>query len=185
MIHWISASLLCLVAATATPSPISTLVVPNYLGHWFQVYTDAINEATFENSTYCATADYGVNANGTVSVLNKARIGSIDGNPYAIAGWAAPTENTTFEGELTVHLQGVDFPAPYWIYEVGPATFNGTQYEYSIVSDPGQWSLFVLARNVSDFNVRFRIQVLAYLQVNGWNQTWNAPIEVPQAGCTY
>lgn len=168
----------------AAISPIPTFDVISYLGDWFQVYTDAANEATFENSTYCATATYGLNDNSTISVLNKARIANITGQPYVIAGWAEPTPNATYEGELTVHLQGIAFAAPYWIYQLGP-TNSDNQYDYSIVSDEFQFSLFVLARNVSDFNVRYRPSVLEFLKENGWNQTWNSPLEVPQAGCVY
>lgn len=184
MIPRICSLLYSIIVTIAIPLPVQKFDVLSYLGTWYQVYTDAVNEATFENSTYCATATYGLNDNSTISVLNKARIGNITGTPYVIQGWAAPTPNTTYEGELTVELQGIDFPAPYWIYQLGPTNSNN-QYDYSIVSDQFQFSLFVLARNVSDFYMRYNPQVLEYLQTNGWNQSLNKPIQVPQIGCTY
>jgi lipocalin len=59
-----------------------------YLGRWYQVYSDLFVEATFENSSYCVTADYGLYPNKTISVENRERVGSIDGPVRRILGWA-------------------------------------------------------------------------------------------------
>ncbi len=59
---------------------------------------------------------------------NRERHGSIEGPEDRILGWAQAS-NASRPGELTVHLQTTSFPAPYWVYELGPATYNGSQYE--------------------------------------------------------
>jgi len=46
------------------------------------MYADAIVYATFEKDSYCATALYGDNGDGTVSVHNYATIGSPTGSTY-------------------------------------------------------------------------------------------------------
>jgi hypothetical protein len=78
-------------------------------------------------------------------------------------------------GEIVVHLQTVQFGAPYWIFALGPETY-GPQglYQYSIVSDPFKATLFVLARNVTDFYARWEPEVDAFLAKNGWDKVRGA-----------
>lgn len=173
--------LFCLfIGASAQTVPVVNQTA--YLGHWTQVYSDLIVEATFENASFCVTADYGVNTNGTISVLNRERQGSVEGPERRVLGWAA-TDSPTQEGQLTVHLQTAPFPAPYWIYALGPNTFNGSLYEWSIVSDPLKATLFVLVRNLTAFEERWDSEILEFLSSNGFTKTWNVPIPTIQEGC--
>lgn len=153
-----------------------------YLGLWYQTYSDLAVEATFENSSYCVTATYGENPNGTVSVFNDERQYSVDGPARRILGWADASDPKQ-PGELTVHLQTTDFPAPYWVLALGPATYNGSLYEYSVVSDPFQLTLFVLARNLSEFAARWQEEVLGFLKGRGFTRILNTPIPTVQEGC--
>ena len=85
--------------------------------------------------------------------------------------------------ELTVNLQTTNFPAPYWVYQLGPV--HKDQYEYSIVSDPLKLTLFVLARNVSHFMEKYNQNVTNYLTEQGFTGLVNSPILTPQEGCIY
>lgn len=163
---------------------VSELNTTAYLGRWYQMYSDFLVEATFENSSYCDTADYGLWPNGTISVLNRERQYSVTGPERVINGWAA-TDSPSEPGQLTVHLQTVGLGAPYWVYELGPATYNDSMYEYSIVSDPLKATLFVLARNVSEFYERWNTNVTASLRKLGFTGFLNTPIATVQNGCTY
>ena len=169
------------IAASQTVRELNTSA---YYGRWYQMYSDLIVEATFENSSYCDTADYGLWPNGTISVLNRERQYSVDGPERIINGWAA-VENKSEPGQLTVHLQTVEFGAPYWIYELGPMTYNGSMYEWSIVSDPLKATLFVLARNVTTFYERWNTNVSYILKTLGFNGLFNTPLLTKQLGCTY
>jgi apolipoprotein D and lipocalin family protein len=151
-----------------------------YLGRWYQVYSDLFVDATFENSSYCDTADYGLYPNNTISVWNRERQYSVDGPERQIFGWA---EETNTSGQLVVHLQTTDFPAPYWIYQLGPV--KNDQYEYSVVSDPFKLTLFVLARNVTEFQDLYNENVTHYLTEQGFTTFINAPIPTQQEGCVY
>ena len=155
-----------------------------YLGRWYQAYSDFAVEATFENNSYCVTADYGVYPNNTVSVLNRERNYNISGPERRILGWAS-TDNASKPAELTVHLQTTSFPAPYWVYELGPPTYNGTFYEYSVVSDPLKFTLFVLARNLTTFATVWASGVLERLKDAGFTNFLNTPIPTVQENCTY
>ncbi len=153
-----------------------------YLGRWYQVYSDLFVDATFENSSYCDTADYGIYPNNTISVWNRERQYNTTGPEREIFGWAAADDETK-PGELTVHLQTTGFGAPYWIYQLGPVVRD--QYEYSIVSDPLKLSLFVLARNVTRFMDKYNRNVTDYLTEQGFTTLVNSPILTPQEGCEY
>jgi lipocalin len=156
-----------------------------YLGRWYQAYSDFAVEATFENNSYCVTADYGIYPNNTISVLNRERQYNISGPERRILGWA-DLSNASEPGELTVHLQTTTgFGAPYWVYELGPPTYNGSLYEYSIVSDPLKFTLFVLARNLTEFASIWASGVLERLKENGFTEFWNTPIATVQENCEY
>jgi hypothetical protein len=68
-----------LMVATGVAQTVPALNTTAYLGRWYQVYSDLIVEATFENASYCDTADYGLYPNGTISVLNRERQYGVDG----------------------------------------------------------------------------------------------------------
>jgi lipocalin len=167
---------------TLASSQVVKLNRTRYLGRWYQVYSDLFVDATFENSSYCDIADYGIYPNDTISVWNRERQYSVTGPERQIFGWAN-TENSSNPGELTVHLQTTGFPAPYWVYQLGPVVNN--QYEYSIISDPLKLTLFVLARNVTQFMENYNENVTNYLTKEGFTNFINSPIPTQQEGCKY
>lgn len=183
---WLFAKALGLLTSTEW-NPVPTVDINQYLGHWYQAYSDFAVTTTFENASYCVTADYGMYPNGTISVWNRERQYSVSGPPREIFGWAAAS-NSSQPGELTVHLQDTDgFGAPYWIFELGPSVpidSNGTSgYAYSVVSDPFHLTLFVLARNLTEFAATWAEGVLARLTAAGYTGWLNTPTPTVQEGC--
>lgn len=174
--------MLALLFAAFASSQITEFNRTQYLGRWYQIYSDIFVDATFENSSFCDTADYGLYPNNTISVLNRERQYNSTGPERVIYGWA-DSEDQKNPGELTVHLQTTEFPAPYWIYQLGPVV--GGQYEYSIVSDPVKLTLFVLARNVTQFFDTYNEPVLEYLSDQGFTGLINSPVVTPQERCIY
>ncbi len=161
-------------------SQVSELNQTQYLGRWYQIYSDLFVDATFENSSFCDTADYGLNENKTISVWNRERQYNVTGPERQIFGWAS-AEDSAQPGKLTVHLQTTEFPAPYWVYQLGPVVKD--QYEYAVVSDPLKLTLFVLARNVTKFLDKYNRNVTDYLTEQGFTGLVNSPIVTPQEGC--
>jgi apolipoprotein D and lipocalin family protein len=176
------AALLSTICCLAVAQTVPALNTTAYLGRWYQVYSDLIVEATFENASFCDTADYGLNPNGTISVLNRERQYGVDGPEREIFGWASAG---TEPGQLTVHLEGTGLGAPYWIYELGPVSPVDGLYRYSVVSDPFKATLFVLARNVSEFYGRWNYTVWGLLEGLGFTGLLNYPLLTVQDGCTY
>lgn len=170
---------------TETKAQVPELNRSQYLGRWYQAYSDFAVEATFENNSFCVTAEYGIYPNDTISVVNRERQYNISGPERRVLGWA-DLSNASEPGELTVHLQTTTgFGAPYWVYELGPPTYNGSFYEYSVVSDPLKFTLFVLARNLTEFASIWASGVLERLKENGFTEFWNTPIATVQENCDY
>lgn len=143
------------------PDTVKTLDVPKYLGLWYQMAADKIVYSTFEKDAFCATARYGDNGDGTISVHNYATIGAPNGNTYIIDGYAYQTDLPDSPGKLKVKFDSSDaapFPAPYWVLQLGPVNANN-QYDWAIVSDNLSSFLFVLARDVNTFNSQYKTEV--------------------------
>ena len=122
------ALLSCAALALASSSSSAAAVVPvpalnplAYVGRWFQMYSDLASSLI--ESRFCVTADYGLYPNITVSVRNEERVGSPTGAYKQILGFATFTPGAP--GELSVNLQGVPVPAPYWVLELGPVNAAG------------------------------------------------------------
>lgn len=154
---------------------VSTLNINQYLGTWYQVYSDFFVRSTFEQNSRCVKAEYGLFPNNTISVHNS-QIND-DGKIQEIYGYAYQKDS----GKLVVNLNGRD--APYWVLDLGPIVND--QYEYSIVSDPSQTSLFVLTRDVDQFFDEYDEEVLQKLKKLKFTNFRNKPIKTDQTNCNY
>lgn len=155
------------------------------------MYADAATQ--FIEGNYCVVTDYGLFANGTVSVRNRERLQNVTGAQNGILGYAV-IENrlslTTSDGQLSVYLQipppgPQGIASPYWIVDLGPKTFGPYGlYEWAVVSDPLQISLFVLARDVQDFYNNYNKTVIERLYSQGFVNAINEPRATVQDGCS-
>jgi hypothetical protein len=76
--------------------------------------------------------------------------------------------------------------------DIGPQTFTGAEciyppcYEYAVVTDNFEASLFVLARNPAAFMANYNTAVLAKLNEQGFNKKINKPVALYQkSDCVY
>jgi lipocalin len=159
---------------TEVPDVISSININNYIGHWLQVYYSPTN-VFFQGYGTCITADYGILENGDINVINtqlnkNKEIEQITGYGYY--------KNLSEPGKLTVHLEGVPVDAPYWIIKLGEV--NDDKYQYSIVTSPSGISLWVLARDIDEFNKLYSKEVTDFL--NQYNFNYKT---VSQDNCHY
>jgi len=153
--------------------------IEKYYGKWYQIYSNIIIQELFERGSRCIQALYEPLEDNKIRVYNQQitsqnEIESIEG--FAII----PNPKEPFHLEVyfpSVGQQG----APYWIYDLGPIE-NG-QYQYAIVSDPKQRTLYVLARDVDDFMERYDKIVLQTLQEMGFTKSFNEPLLTNQDDC--
>lgn len=174
-------------ATKINPDTVATLDVPKYLGLWYQMAADAIVHDTFEKDSFCSTAVYGLNGDGTISVHNYATIGGPTGKPYTIDGYAYQYNMPDKPGQLKVKFDSSDaspFPAPYWILQLGPVNANN-YYDWAIVSDNLSSSLFILARDPQDFNKKYKDSVYKTVADLGFTG-FSKPIDTYQGtDCVY
>jgi len=73
-----------------------------------------------------------------------------------------------------------------WVIQLGPPTFYDDQYQYAVVSNRFKFSLFVLARNVTEFKLEYDDEVTAKLKEQGFTKFYNKPTETYQGDdCMY
>ena len=171
--------LLNIFAGFEVEATVETLDLEKYQGRWYQIYGNNFDQL-FEKYSSCITADYILVPNGNVSVVNSQYekyngIEQIEGYAY----YGPTTDPKLHPGELTVHLNGVPYDAPYWVYNLGPES-NGF-YDWSIVSDPLKLSLFVLARDVDIYYEEYDSEVLELLETYGFDNL----VTVKHDNCKY
>ena len=90
------------------------------------------------------------------------------------------------EFRLTMDKSVLPFAGFYWIVKLGDIEPGYTEYPYAIVSVPFQTSLFILARDVDEFRMKYKDVVLQLVKDMGYTYFFNRPIETYQsAECAY
>lgn len=161
-------------------TPVDELNISQYDGLWYEVYGDRADRA-FQGFGTCITAEYVIKDSNNVSVYNREirQDGSVD----TIEGYAYYDKGCS-GGELTVYLEGTPSTAPYWVLELGPVVND--EYEYAIVSDNKAYTLFVLARNVTQFFDLYDDEVMDSLVELGFTKKINEPLLIEQyTTCVY
>lgn len=81
--------------------------------------------------------------------------------------------NSAEPGQLLVHLDGVPNLGKYWIFALGPVV-DGL-YDWAIVSNPTETTLFGLVRDVQRFENEYAPVMKQWLASNGFVDSWNLP----------
>jgi len=166
---------------------VEELNIPQYMGRWYQMYADKFVLSTFERNAVCMTADYYVQDDGNINVFNGQNHGEESGELETISGYAT-LPDASKPGQLKVFFDSAGPPggAPYWVVKLGPIDSSTDQYSYAVVTDNTQTSLFVLARNVDEFNEKYDAEVLEFMKNNGFTGFRNSPIATVQNDqCAY
>jgi len=174
------ASSLLTAIVSQTYKPVDSLNLSQYDGLWYEVYGDRADRA-FQGFGSCITATYEIQGDNNVSVFNREirKDGSVD----TIEGYAFYEDNCT-GGDLTVYLEGTPSTAPYWVLDLGPVVND--EYEYAIVSDDKQLTLFVLVRNVTNYFEMYDDRVSKTLVDMGFTKPINEPMLIEQyTTCNY
>jgi lipocalin len=191
--------------AFAVPQPVTELDEAAYLGVWYQTYASFTVKFTFQLGGNCVTAEYGATEvpaeegvrGATISVLNtvrlfpKLRVFFPDiFTGVKISGFAV--QSPTTEGALEVSLgprandpAAATFnpPGNYWIIALGPIV--DAKYDWAVVSDSEQETLYVLTRDPQRFKSEYEADVLAMVEEMGFTNFFNKPRSTNQKGCNY
>jgi apolipoprotein D and lipocalin family protein len=126
-------------AAPKAARPLDTvgaLDVQRYLGRWYEI---ARFQHGFEKSIVGATADYSLNGDGTVAVVNSGFKKSLDGKYTAVKA-VARVPDPAEPGKLKVKFFGL-FEADYLVFGL-----DGEDYSWALVGDNKREFLWFLAR---------------------------------------
>ena len=190
-----AAALAMLASAQAEVVPLPSLDVGAYAGRWFQTHGSDSVVNSFQLGGNCVTADYNATSKGdVVSVLNIVRLNPFGTTliPIPVGGYAVQSTDTNEQGALQVILGPQADPeeprpytrANYWVMDVGPINQDGL-YSWATVSAPGLNELYVLVRDVEDFEQCCEEDVLARLTEQGFTADNNKPIKTNQQNCQY
>ena len=122
------------------PETVPWVDISRYVGLWHEIAT---NPVFFNKNLVGVTAEYGVISDNQVSVLNTGYVGSLDGRKKSITGKATVVDSAT-NSKLQVRFDRFPvslFPGNYWI-----VLLDDENYEYAVVTDNRQSTMFVLSR---------------------------------------
>lgn len=131
--------LLVLTLSGCNYTTVNYVDIPRYMGLWYQI---SANPAFFNEGLVGVTANYTLNADGTVTVLNQGFQDTLDGEKSEITGVAEVFDEAT-NAALRVTFPGQpELPYPNYLIVV----LDEVDYQYAVVTDPLQTTLFVLSR---------------------------------------
>jgi lipocalin len=142
------------------PQTVDFVDLARYAGLWYEI---ARYDTLFDEDAVAVTATYTLNPDGTVGVLNQGRIGTIDGPPTSIEGFAVTVDATN--AKLLVEfdrpeLAGIKFD--YWVIDLG------ADYEYAVVSSASRGVLYILSRTPT-VDPQFYNDLIAHLAQIGFD----------------
>ncbi|GAA4110430.1 hypothetical protein GCM10022393_07480 [Aquimarina addita] len=127
-----------------------------YDGRWYEI---AKFENPFEADCTCTTADYEL-IDGQVNVLNSCIL-STTGAVNSITGKAIVADPQT-NAKLILTLDGIPFPADYWILDLITDDVN-EEYQFAVVGGPSRENLFILSRTPKITTFSHKVSVLKLL----------------------
>ena len=121
------------------PETVDFVDIERYAGLWYEI---ARYPVPFDEDGVAVTAEYTLNEDGTVAILNSSLVGDLDGPPNSIEGVARVVEEET-NAKLAVtfdrpELEGIEFP--YWIIELDE------DYQWAVVTNDTRFVLYILSR---------------------------------------
>lgn len=133
---------LALILAGCTHAPLDSQPMPRvdaarYMGRWYEI---ARMPSRFEKGCDGVTADYALQKDGSVSVLNTCRKGGPQG-PARTAKAKAWSVHESGSRYLVSFFR--PFKAPYWIIDLDP------DYRWAAVGHPERKYLWILSREPS------------------------------------
>jgi apolipoprotein D and lipocalin family protein len=144
----VSSAVLSFARADSPPTTVTEFDATKYTGLWYQL-ADFPQFYELLTCKDCVTAQYSLNADGSVNVLNQG-LGPNNCTTKGVATVPDPSK----PGQLNVKFQFFPswFPASllpqYWILEVGPVNDEGL-YSWALVSKEDRGSCYILSRTPS------------------------------------
>lgn len=145
---------------TAVPmTTVGPVDLDRYQGLWYEI---ARFPVSFEEGCAGVTAEYTLNPDGTVKVVNTCRQGSLDG-PVEVAEGVATSRSPDNDRLRVSFVPWLPFAAgDYWILDLDP------DYTVAVIGSPGGTAGWVLARTPSLSSARL-LAAYDVLERNGYD----------------
>ncbi|MGJ0507380.1 MAG: lipocalin family protein [Methylocystis sp.] len=124
------------VGNTFAPQPATSVELNRYLGRWYELGS---YPAPFQEGCSATHADYSLNTDGSIRVLNSCRKGGLSGKEEIAEGRAevvGGSNNTKLRVSFFCPFYG-----DYWVLDHAP------DYSWSIVGEPSGRYLWLLSRS--------------------------------------
>lgn len=118
------------------PEPAKPVELARYLGKWFEL---ARHENRFQKGLDGVTAEYALEEDGRISIVNSGVQGGPRGERSYVEGHAIVADDAT-NAKLKVSFFGPLYTGDYWVLD------HGDEYEWSIVGEPSGRYLWLLSR---------------------------------------
>lgn len=136
---------------------VQDLDLPRYAGLWYAL---AHYPNRFERNCYATTATYTLNPDGSVTVENRCRKGSLNGPEDGVTGKAVVAGPGQLKVGFVKYLPFIR--GDYWVLEVTP------DYHLAVVGEPGRKYGWVLSRAPHP-SAELMEHAEAVLKRNGYN----------------
>jgi apolipoprotein D and lipocalin family protein len=161
------ALLVCLVLSSGCATTASRLNLPplqtvpkvdlqRYLGTWYEL---AAFPQSFQRGCTGTTATYSLREDGQLDVLNRCRLGTLDGKEKVATGRARVVDAQT-NAKLEVSFFR-PFWGDYWIIQLDP------DYRYVVVGHPSRDYLWILSRTPT-MEPALYDSIIAKLEADGY-----------------
>lgn len=161
-------------------NPLKRIDIESYVGQWYQVYASLTPILTYEFNGKNTTAVYEkTHVPGVLKVTNRTEPAFLPAQ--TITGWAKQSdcEEGAFSISLGVAAASSPEKAPffghgnYWIVCVGEVVHG--KYSWAIVTTSSLTQLFVLCRNVAEFESKYEKLVLKKCKELGFTSPTTVP----------
>jgi apolipoprotein D and lipocalin family protein len=117
---------------------VDTLDVDRYLGRWYEIER---YPTSFQKGLVGVTAEYSRRPDGDIEVVNRGRVGTLDGREKSARAraWVPDPDEPA---RLRVRFFW-PFAADYWVIALDP------EYRWAVVGEPGRRYLWILSRTPS------------------------------------
>ena len=149
--------------ANNPPQTVDTVDVERYMGVWYEI---AKFPVVFQRGLVGITAEYILEEDGRIRVINRGLKGAFDGEESSIKGYAT-TPNPEEPAKLRVRFDPFPvslFPGDYWIVELDE------EYAYAVVSGPSRNMLWILSRTPSMAESQYE-GIIQGLEERGFDMT--------------
>lgn len=184
------------------PVSVVSLDLNAFAGRWYQMYASMIPNKTYERSGMCVTADYSFvrSTPHALYVRNTMTTNTPDSAFTSVRALALHRHSVSTQQGLFQFLMGEDevytkadashdfntCVGNYRVVALGKMSKQTGKYAWAVVSTPFKSSLFIIARNVKEFQDEHARDVLSLVEGMGFNKKINSPRETYQGDdCQY